>query len=134
MWSDVAEPTLLVCFVDAGEELVTDGGETGQLSGVRAQEGAADAGVLMDAAGAVGAAAGAQEDLAMSEVAEEVFPLLVSVGARYSVEDRSSRRRARNARCPLMASSEWTADGTVGYQNSLNALPCRAVEGVKSLT
>ena len=53
------------------------------LGGGRAQQRAADAAVLVDAGGAVGAAAVAEGDLAALEVAEELVPFGVGRGAVF---------------------------------------------------
>ena len=86
-------------------QVVADLDQPVALGGVGAQQRAAQAGVFVDAGGGVGAAAGAQGDLAAFEVAEELLPFLRRSGCRYSSLGRSARRRAMNARCPLMTSS-----------------------------
>jgi hypothetical protein len=74
---DLAEPALAFGFSDAGDQVVADVDESRLLRRVRSQERASDAGVLVDAAGSIGPTAGAQGDLAVLEVAEELLPLLV---------------------------------------------------------
>jgi hypothetical protein len=74
---DFAEPSLLAGFGYAGVQVVADAGQPGALGRVRAQQGAADAGVFVDAWCLVGAAAVAQRDLAALEVAEELLPFLL---------------------------------------------------------
>jgi hypothetical protein len=61
-------------FGDAGLEVVADLFEAVPLGGVDAEHGAADAGVLVEAVGGVGASAVAEGDAAALEVAEELFP------------------------------------------------------------
>jgi hypothetical protein len=78
-----AGPAFAFGFGDAGEEVVADFFEAVPLGGVDAQEGAADAGVLVDAAGAVGSAAVAEGDAAALEVTEELLPLGVGGGAVF---------------------------------------------------
>lgn len=75
---DLAEPAFALGLGNSIEQVVADLREPTTLRGVRAQEGAADAGVFVDAGGAVGAGAGADGQLAAFEVAEEVLPLGVS--------------------------------------------------------
>jgi hypothetical protein len=74
---DLAEPALLAGFGDAGVQVVADGGQAGPLGRVGAQQGAADAGVFVDARCLIGAAAVAQGDLAAFEVAGELGPFVL---------------------------------------------------------
>lgn len=101
--SGFANPALVFGLGDASGQVVADLFQPWALGGVDAQQGAADAGVLVLAGRAVGAAALAQGDLATFEVAEELLPLR-TVGVRYSSLGRVARRRAMNARWPLIAS------------------------------
>ena len=75
-----AEPAGRFGFGDTGGQVAADLSEAGPLGGVRAQQRAAQAGVLVDARGVVGAAAVAEGDLAALEMAEEVGPFLVCRG------------------------------------------------------
>ena len=70
---DLAEPSLAAGFLDPGQQVVAHVEEPATLGRVWAQEGAAQAGVLVDAGGGVGAPAGAQGHLAVLEVAEELL-------------------------------------------------------------
>jgi hypothetical protein len=78
-----AEPGFAFGFGDAGDEVVADLGDAGPLGGVWPVQGAAQAGVLVDAGGAERAAAGAGGDLAAFEVAEELLPFGVGGGAVF---------------------------------------------------
>jgi hypothetical protein len=71
----LAEPTLGLGAGPPGEQVDLQFLEPGQHLGVDAQHRAADAGVFVLAGGAVGAAAGAQFDLALVEVLLELVPL-----------------------------------------------------------
>ncbi|NJP98791.1 hypothetical protein HCN51_56830 [Nonomuraea sp. FMUSA5-5] len=70
----LTQPTLALGFGDARQEIAADLLKPWSLGGVNAEERASDAAVLMLAAGAVGAAAVAQGDLAPFEVAEKLIP------------------------------------------------------------
>ena len=76
-------PAFALGFGDAVQEVVADFFEPAALGGVDPQEGAPDAGVLVDAAGGVGASAVAEGDAAALEVAEELVPLGVGGGAVF---------------------------------------------------
>ena len=67
-------PSAIVCFGESGDQIRADLFEAQLLVGVDAEEGAADAGVFVDAGGGVGAAAGAEFDFAVFEVVEELVP------------------------------------------------------------
>jgi hypothetical protein len=81
--SGFAGPSFAFCFGDAGEEVVADFFEAVALGGVDAEEGASDAGVLVDAGCRVCASAVAECDAAALEVAEELFPFGVGRGAVF---------------------------------------------------
>ncbi|WP_267009258.1 hypothetical protein [Streptomyces sp. NBC_00154] len=55
---DLAEPAFILCFGDAVDEVVPDFHEAVAQGGVGAKEGTADAGVFVNAGGAVGTGAG----------------------------------------------------------------------------
>ena len=78
-----AGPAFALGFGDAGQEVVADSFESAALGGVDPQEGAPDAGVLVDAAGGVCASAVAECDAAALEVAEELVPDYVGGGAVF---------------------------------------------------
>jgi hypothetical protein len=78
-----AEPAFVFGFGDAGDEVVADLGDAGTLGGVWPVQGAAQAGVLVDAWGVECSAAGAGGDLAALEVAEEFGPFGVGGGAVF---------------------------------------------------
>jgi hypothetical protein len=80
---DFAEPSLCAGFLDPGQEVVADVDESLALGWVGSQEGAAKAGMFVDAGGGVGAPAGAQRDLAVLEVAEEFLLFLGGGGAVF---------------------------------------------------
>ena len=77
---DFAEPSFAAGFFDSGQQVVADVEEALVLGWVGAQQGAAQAGMLVDAGGGVGATAGAEGDLAVLEVAEELLPFCVGRG------------------------------------------------------
>src|ERR1035437_116039 len=56
----LARPAFAFGFADPGDQVVADAGQPSLLGWVHPQEGAPDAGVLVDAAGAVGPAAVAE--------------------------------------------------------------------------
>jgi hypothetical protein len=76
-----AGPAFAFGFGDAGVEVVADLLQAVALGGVDAQEGAPDAGVLVDAWCRVGAPAVAEGDAAALEVAEELVPFGVGRGS-----------------------------------------------------
>src|SRR5499433_3339 len=78
-----AEPAFSFGFGDAGDEVVADLGDAGPLGGVWPVQGAAQAGVLVDAGGSDGAAAEAGGEFAAFEVAGELFPFGVGGGAVF---------------------------------------------------
>jgi len=78
-----AGPALLFGFGDAGVEVVADLGDAGPLGGVGPVQGAAQAGVLVDAGGGEGPAAEAGGEFAALEVAEELLPFGVGGGAVF---------------------------------------------------
>ncbi len=73
---DLPDPALVVRLGDALLKVQSDLLEPVDLGGVGPEQGAADARVLVLAAGAVGAAAAAEADLAGDEVGFELLPLL----------------------------------------------------------
>src|SRR6266516_6023518 len=75
-----AEPAGFFGFGDAGGEVAADLHQAGTLGGVGAEQRAAQAGVLVDARGVVGAAAVAEGDLAAFEMAKELVPFLIGGG------------------------------------------------------
>ena len=79
----LAGPAFAFGLGDAGGEAVADFLEPLPLGGVDAQQRAADAAVLVDAAGSVGPAAVAEGELAALEVAEELLPFGVGRGAVF---------------------------------------------------
>jgi hypothetical protein len=99
-----AGPAFAFGFGDAGQEVVADLFQAVPLGGVDPQEGAPDAGVLVDATGGVGASAVAECDAAVLAVAEELVPFGVGGGAVLSL-GRVVLRWAMKARWPRMASS-----------------------------
>ena len=74
---DVAEPGVALGLGYAGVEVVFDGVELCDLTGVDLEKVAAQAGVFVCAVGAVGPAAGAEGDTAAREVLVELVPLLL---------------------------------------------------------
>ena len=78
-----AGPAFALGLAGAGDQVVADLGQPWPLGGVGPQQRAADAGVLVDAGGGVGAAAGAQRQLAPFEVAEELGPFLIGGDAVF---------------------------------------------------
>jgi hypothetical protein len=74
---DLARPAACVRFFEAGEEVGVDLGEPAVLAGIGSEEGAAEAGVFVDAWGCVGAAADPELDFAFLEVGEELVPFFV---------------------------------------------------------
>src|SRR5580692_7751309 len=76
-----AGPAFALGFGDAGVEVVADLFQAALLIRGNPQEWASDAGVLVDAAGGVGATAVAEGDAAALEVAEELVPFGVGRGA-----------------------------------------------------
>jgi len=77
---DFTEPAFTFGFVDAGLQVLQDLQQAIALGGVRAQQRATDACVLVDAVGSIGAATVAKGDLALFEVAEELLPFFVGWG------------------------------------------------------
>jgi hypothetical protein len=75
------EPAVGLGFGDAGDEVVADLFEAGSGGGVGAQERAAQTAVFVDAGRVVGAAAVADGDFAVGEVADELGPFVVGRGA-----------------------------------------------------
>lgn len=71
---DLPGPATLLGFDDAFFEVGDDRGQPVELGGVDSEYGAAQAGVFVFAAGAVGAGAAAQFDPAQGEVFFELFP------------------------------------------------------------
>ncbi|WP_411135662.1 hypothetical protein [Streptomyces sp. C10] len=75
---DLAEPAFRLGFGDSGDQVVADLGKPCPLGGVRSEERASDAGVLMNAWGPEGACAGADGHLPFLEVRGEGVPLFFS--------------------------------------------------------
>src|ERR1700679_1908676 len=78
-----AGPAFVFCLGDACGEAGADVAEPVALGGVDAEHRAADAAVLVDAAGAVCPAAFAEGELAALEVAEELLPFGVGRGTVF---------------------------------------------------
>jgi hypothetical protein len=76
----LAEVAVAFGFFDAYRQVQDDLGEAGSLGRIGTQERAADAGMLVDAGGAVSAAAVAEGDFPAGEVAAEFLPF--SIGDR----------------------------------------------------
>ncbi|KFZ79213.1 hypothetical protein ED92_26875 [Amycolatopsis sp. MJM2582] len=94
---DLSAPYVEFGFADPVTEVVRDLDQPGALAGVDAQDRASDAGVLVLAGGAVGAAAGAEFQLACVEVLLEFGPFLVGwFAVLVGWPDRATL--ARNAR------------------------------------
>jgi hypothetical protein len=89
-----AEPAFVFCFGDAGGEVVTDLDQALLLAWVDAKQGAADAAVFVDAAGAIGASAVAQSEPAAFEVAEELVPFRARPGRCLPCVRRAEHGRA----------------------------------------
>ena len=98
-----ADPAFALGFVDAVDKVVADVEQPLPLIGIDAQQRATDATVFVDAAGAVGPPAITEGESAAFEVPEEFVPFRIG-GASVLIAGRSARRRAMNARWPLMAS------------------------------
>ena len=79
----LAVPAVGFGFGDAGEEVVADLFEARPGGGIGSQQRAAQTAVFVDAGGVVGAAAVADGDLAVFEVADELGPFLVGRGAVF---------------------------------------------------
>src|SRR5215472_13698999 len=94
---DLAGPAFAFGFADAVEQVGAHVGEPAALGGVGPQERAAQAGVLVDAGGSVGAAAGPVGDFAPLEVAEELVPLLVGGRAVFAAGPQGASARDERA-------------------------------------
>jgi hypothetical protein len=105
---DLAQPLLALRLGQARVGVRLDVIEDRCLGGVEAEVGAADARVLVNARGAVGAEAVAEGDAAELEVLLELGPL-IGVTSRYSAESRNARRRVMNCWWRAMSSSWNTA-------------------------
>src|SRR4029077_2429144 len=79
----LAVPAVGFGFGDAGEQVVADLFEARLGGGIGSQQRAAQGAVVVDAGGVVGAAAVADGDLAVFEVADEFGPFLVGGGAVF---------------------------------------------------
>src|SRR6478609_4903944 len=79
----LAVPAVGFGFGDAGDEVVADLFEARPGGGIGSQQRAAQTAVFVDAGGVVGAAAVADGDLAVFEVADELGPFLVGRGAVF---------------------------------------------------
>ena len=82
------------------------------LGRVGAQQGAAQAGVFVDAGGGVGAAAGAEGDLAAFEVAEELLPFVVGGGAVFLAGPQCA---AAGDERPVAVDDFFGVDGLVSH-------------------
>src|SRR5205823_1697728 len=103
-----AGPAVVLGLGDPVAQVVADSGQTRPLGWVRAQEGAADAAVLVDAAGPVGAAAVAERDPPALEMAEEFLPF--GVGGR-AVFLAGAQGPAAGDECPVSVDDFLGVDG-----------------------
>ena len=94
----LAEPAVRFGFGDAVQEVVADLGQAAAFGGVRPEQWATQAAVLVDTGGRVGPAAVADGDLPAFEVAEELGPFVVAGGAVYRAVARGGGRRMPGAR------------------------------------
>ncbi|WP_326615848.1 hypothetical protein OG863_01295 [Streptomyces decoyicus] len=101
---DLAEPAFRLGFGDSGDQVVADLGKPCPLGGVRPEEQASDASVLMNPWGPEGACAGADGHPAFLEVPEEGVPLLFSRDP-VLLAGAADRRRAMNARWASIVSA-----------------------------
>jgi hypothetical protein len=108
----MAGPGVLPGLGDAVAQVVADAREAGPLGRVGPQERAADAAVLGDAAGPVGAAAVAERDPAALEMAEELLPPGVR-GVRYSW--LGAKGPAAGDECPVAVDDFLGVDGLVSH-------------------
>ena len=108
-----AGPALLLGLGDAVAQVVADPGQVGPLGWVGPQEGAADAAVLVDAAGPVGAAAVAERDPAALEMAEELLPFGVGGGAVFLA---GAQGPAAGDECPVTVDDLFGVDGLVSHR------------------
>ena len=110
---DFAEPSFAAGFFDPGQQVLADIEEALALGWVGAQQRAAQAGVLVDAGGGVGATAGAEGDLAMLEVAEKLLPFCVGRGPVFL--GRAQRPAAGNE-CAVAVDGFLGIDGLVTHR------------------
>ena len=115
-----AEPVVLFCFGDAVGEAGADVFQPGALGWVGAQHRAAQAGVLVDAGGVVGAAAVAEGDLAAGEVAEEFVPFGVGGGAVFG---GGTQGAAAGDEGPVAVDDVFGVDGHVAHGGVDVAVP-----------
>src|SRR3954469_15719426 len=87
---DFAEPAVESGLGDPLGEVVDDLDEAVALGGVDAQHRAADAGVFVFAGGAVGPGAGAELELAQSEVGVELAPFVLGRVAVFGLRSRGA--------------------------------------------
>src|SRR5680860_1149973 len=116
----LAVPALSGGFVDAGAEVGFDLDQAGSLGGVGAQQRTADAAVLVDARGGVGASAGSQRQLAAFEVAEELIPFFLGGGA---VLPGGTQRPAAGDERPVAVDHFAGVDGLVAHGGADVAVP-----------
>lgn len=93
----LAEPAVGFGFGDTGEEVVPDLLEARSGGGVGAQKRAAQTAVFMDAGSVVRAAAVADGDLALFEVADELRPFLIGRGAVFLAGAQPSTSRLNSS-------------------------------------
>ena len=80
---DLPHPALAACFIDPGVQVVPDLDQPGALSRIGAQQGTAEAGVLVDAGCGEGSAACPERNFPSLEMAEELLPFGVGGGAVF---------------------------------------------------
>jgi len=115
-----AGPGVLLGLGDAVAQVVADAGEAGPLGWVGPQEGAADAAVLVDAAGPVGTAAVAERDPPALEMAEEFLPFGIGGGAVFLA---GPQRPAAGDECPVPVDDFLGVDGLVSHRGVDVAVP-----------
>ena len=108
----LAVPAVGFGFGDAGEQVVVDLLQPGPGGRVRAQQRAAQAAVFVDAGGVVGAAAVADGDFAVFEVADELGPFLVGGGAVFLA---GAQRAAAGDEGPVAVDHLFGVDGLVAH-------------------
>lgn len=117
---DLAEPAFRLGFGDSGDQVVADLGKPCPLGGVRSEERASDASVLMNAWVPKTRAQVPMDTFRFSKCARKASHSS-SVGIRYSSLGRADRRRAMNARWASIVSAGETTNGGDGYWNRRNA-------------
>src|SRR5215471_9243030 len=115
-----AGPAFVFCLGDACGEAGADVAEPVPLGGVDAEHRAADAAVLVDAAGSVGPAAVAEGELAALEVAEELLPFGVGRGAVFGAGPQCP---AAGDEPPVPADDFLGVDGLVAHGGADVAVP-----------